>query len=198
MPPKAKRPGTAPKGGAQSTSKESLAEKAAAARRLFPENWPLPCVQRELTQILRPNTAPSYTAGFSRQGFFGTDSLLDFELPEWPPLRIYVSCNLAGRAMGQMLVFNDVPAESKVSELKRLVYERLVLTPHHTIQLSSWGRMLDDRLTLIQCRLPSNARLQLHLSPGRPDPHRGLSRVRIASTCLRTRQITVDEWTTVC
>ena len=57
--------------------------------------------------------------------------------------------------------------------------------------------MLSDSSTLVDCRLPSNARLQLHLAPARPSAARGLKRVRIASTCLRTRQITVEEWTTV-
>ena len=200
MPPKGdkKRAGSAPSKKKENTTvarQRDLAEKAAAAQRLFPENWPLPSVQRELTHILRPNTAPSYSEGFSRQGFFGREnSRLDFELPQWPPLRIYVACSLVGRAM---LVFNEVPAESTIAELKKMVYERLMLTPHHALQLSSWGRPLDDEHTLVQCNLPSNARLQLHLSPARPDSERGLRRVRVASTCLRTRQINVDEWTTV-
>ena len=38
-----------------------------------------------------------------------------------------------------MLVFNDVPAQSRISELKKLIYERLMLTPNHALSCRRGG-----------------------------------------------------------
>ena len=159
----------------------------------LPEVWPTNDVQREFAQILRPNTAPSYGSGFLLSSCSSFDGL-DFELPASSPIQLYISSPLARQSL---LVFNEVPPELSVAGLKRLIYERLLLTPHHALHLSSWGRMMDDQHTLGYYRLPSNARLQLHISPARADPERGLRRVRVVSTALRTRQFDVDATTTV-
>ena len=55
---------------------------------------------------------------------------------------------------------------------------------------------MEDAHTLVYYRLPSNAKLQLHIAAARADAERGLMRVRVVSTALRTRQLEVDEYTT--
>lgn len=167
--------------------------KGKAALKLRDKHTPL-SVHRELVFLARPATAPAFSPSFCRQAFFGLEGVLDYEELDWPPLRIFVMCSLVGQST---IVINDVSPLSTIGELKAIVYERLLLTPHHALQLSSWGRMLEDRWTLLHARLPNDARLQLHLLSARPDPFRGLKRVRIASTCLRTRQLPVEERMTV-
>jgi hypothetical protein len=172
--------------------------------------WPLPDLQSETMTLQRPFTAPAFPGGEGRSPWplfpsgygrslapaYATARAMSrselLPLPEWPPLRVYVSC--AGRGM---MVFPVLPASMLIEELKELVYERLLLSPHSALHLSSWGRPLLDHFSLAEYRLPANARLQLQLFPARPDPTRGLRRVRISSSCLRTRQVQVDEHTTV-
>ena len=172
------------------------------------QEWPIPLSPAET--VLRPFTAPAFpgsegqrsphpvfTSGYGRSLApayeLGRSSVWrELPPPDWPPLRLYVTC--AGRGT---MPFPDLDPSMQIKQLKELVYERLLLSPHHSMQLTSWGRQLSDQYTLADYRLPPNAKLELQLAPARPDDGRGLRRVRVASTCLRTRQIEVHERTAV-
>ena len=79
MPPKASRPGTAP-----SKDPQAKANAEAAAARRFPANWPLPSVARPYTHP-SPEHGAVLLLGLQPPGILGKDSVLDFDLPDWPP-----------------------------------------------------------------------------------------------------------------
>lgn len=120
-------------------------------------------------------------------------------LPAFAPTRVYVKNGAGSSNSAQVLVVRlDQPATDTVGWLKERLTERLMLRPGRSIVLSSWGRELaDDNAPLSQCRLQTNAMIDLRLVLCMPDPSRGLQRVRITSTALKTRQLAVDERTTV-
>lgn len=181
------RPTTAPSRGPN--------KKAAGKTKQRPDYKPL-VVHSELQCGARPYTAPAVSNVVSRYNYFRKEAAIVSQGPVQKTLRVHVS-GCPSFLGSSVHVFNSVPSSATVAQLKKLVYERIMLTPNHALHLSSWGRMLDDHLTLADAKLPNEAKLQMHLTLARPDAERGLSRVRVASTCLRTQQVTVNEKTTV-
>ena len=102
------------------------------------------------------------------------------------------------------LIFENLPRPNleegegglTVGDLKRMVYERLLLPPTLTLTLSAYGRVLEDHASLEECGLANGAKLDLSTTLRR-NPHQSLHRVRVRSTALRTRQLQADESTTV-
>ena len=84
----------------------------------------------------------------------------------------------------------------KVGDLKRMVYERLMLPATLQLTLSCYGRLLHDEARLLQCGLANGCKLDLSTTLRR-NPHSNLCRLRVRSTALRTRQLPVDADTTV-
>ena len=117
---------------------------------------------------------------------------VDTLLPTEPPSRLYLKSSCHG-----VLAFAELDEEMTVDELKRVVHERLMLPPGRIVHIASWGQDLDGPQRLSDLSLPTNARLEMKLAHTLPDPNRGLSRVRVTTTCLRTRRISADENTTV-
>ena len=102
------------------------------------------------------------------------------------------------------LIFENLPTPNPeegergltVGDLKRMVYERLLLPPTLTLTLSAYGRVLEDQSTLEAVGLANGCKLDLSTTLRR-NPHQSLHRVRVNSTALRTRQLAADASTTV-
>jgi hypothetical protein len=132
----------------------------------------------------RPSTAPS---SLSRQAF--------------PPPKL--TCLHVHSSVHGTLTFDRLPENGGglcVGELKRLVYERLLLGALVRVNLSVHGRRLDDDdVLLLNLGMRQGTVIELSTSrlPRDAIMARGLKRVRVASTALSTRQLVVDERTTV-
>lgn len=116
---------------------------------------------------------------------------VDTLLPTEPPSRLYLKSSCHG-----VLTFAELAEEMTVDELKNAVHERLMLPPSRSVHIVSWGRELEGSQRLCDLSLPTNARLEMKLAHALPDPDRGLSRVRVTTTCLSTRRLNVYESTT--
>ena len=118
-----------------------------------------------------------------------------------PPRTLYVRCpmhGMHGRHLGTTLTFSNLLEDSTVWELKAAVDERLMLRPGQKVRLFSWGRELeDDAKTLAEYFVAEKTRLDMQLTTQQPPGERELRRVRVTSTLLQTRQLTVDPGTTV-
>ena len=91
----------------------------------------------------------------------------------------------------------ELDEATSVGELKMRVHERLMLSPARRIRLFSWGRELADPDLLTEYALQTNARLDMLLVASAADPERGLERVRVACSLLKTRAVDCDATTTV-
>ena len=97
------------------------------------------------------------------------------------------------------LIFERLPTEEgglRVGDLKRMVYERLMLPATLALTLSCYGRLLHDDWLLSQSGLANGCKLDLSTTLRR-NPHDSLRRLRVRSTALRTRQLPADSDTTV-
>ena len=97
------------------------------------------------------------------------------------------------------LIFERLPTEEgglKVGDLKRMVYERLMLPATLQLTLSCYGRVLPDDAPLLAAGLANGCKLDLSTTLRR-NPHTSLHRLRVRSTALRTRQLPADGDTTV-
>ena len=97
------------------------------------------------------------------------------------------------------MLFERLPTEDgglKVGDLKRMVYERLMLPATLQLSLSCYGRVLHDDAPLLQSGLANGCKLDLSTTLRR-NPHTSLHRLRVRSTALRTRQLPADGDTTV-
>lgn len=157
--------------------------------------WPLGC-QRPASRMLLANR--------SRVSLLDTDDEeplpLVPALRTVPPTRLFVRSGERGSYHGgTTLCFNELEAfKMTVDEFKDLIRLRLLLPPTRGMRLFSWGNeLLDGRKTLSETRLQRDATLELQLTLRAPDPDRGLARVFLQSTALKTRVLTVDRGTTV-
>jgi len=106
----------------------------------------------------------------------------DLLLPVASPTRIYIRSACHG-----VIALSELDPGLTIGGLKHLIYERLMLRPSQDIRLISWGRELADQYPLSDYALQTNARLEMQLGL-RHAPERVLSRIRIASTAIKTRQ----------
>ena len=119
------------------------------------------------------------------------------------PRTLHVRCpmhGLHGRHLGTTLTFVNLLEGATVWALKAAVDERLMLRPEQRVRLYSWGRELeDDAKTLAEYLVADETRLEMQLSAcaRQPAQEHELRRVRVTSTLLQTRQLTVDPTTTV-
>ena len=117
-----------------------------------------------------------------------------------PPTRLFVRSGERGSYHRETtLCFNELDAfRMTVDEFKDLIRLRLLLPPTRDMRLFSWGNELQDGAkTLSETRLQRDATLELQLTLRAPDPARGLARVFLQSTALKTRVLPVDHRTTV-
>jgi len=132
--------------------------------------------------------------------------LLVFELPPDPPpedneapLGAHADTHGGDVVGGLLSGAEDGPAAAPllVGDLKRMVYERVLLSPAYRISLSLHGVLLNDEQQLPR---PSTSDAKFELTLSRMPPAllatRGLSRLRIKNAALRTRTIEVGEETT--
>lgn len=111
--------------------------------------------------------------------------------PPPPPAAICVRCSVYGR-----LVFDALPKDTTICDIKRGIAERLLLPPGRQIHLSVWGRDLLDHLTLQESHLKTNSIIDMRTLHGIPAAATTLSRVRIASPGLETQTFPVTRATT--
>jgi hypothetical protein len=109
-----------------------------------------------------------------------------------PPTKLVVRCLVYGRC-----VFEGLPSDTTVRDLKTQLADRLVLPPDRKITLSHWGKELNEEWrTLADYRLSNSSQLDMRTSYcERSIPDR-LGRVRISCTALETRTIAVEAKTT--
>jgi len=112
---------------------------------------------------------------------------MDVLLPAGPPTRVYVRNGPRG-----ILAIANLPEDATVALLKSALTERLMLKPGRRVVLYSWGRELEDAQLLSSYALPTNAQLDMKVEICHAPHDRGLRRVRITSTAIRTRQLTVN------
>jgi hypothetical protein len=117
---------------------------------------------------------------------------VDLALPVAPPTRVYVKSPFHTE-----FAMAELDEATSVGELKMRVHERLMLSPARRIRLFSWGRELADPDLLTEYALQTNARLDMLLVASAIDPERGLERVRVACSLLKTRAVDCDATTTV-
>lgn len=87
-----------------------------------------------------------------------------------------------------------------VGDLKRLLYERLMLPATRQLTLTQHGRALyPDTLPLTTAGIVHGTRLEMHVSyrPVEELLERGMRRVRVSCSCLYTRQLACEAHTTV-
>jgi len=119
--------------------------------------------------------------------FFASSWKMDVQLPVTSPARVYVRNGPNG-----LLAIANLPETMTVAQLKETLGERLMLKPGRRIQLYSWGRELQDEKTLASYALPTNAQIDMKIVICHLPTERGLRRVRLVSTAIKTRQLAVE------
>jgi len=121
----------------------------------------------------------------------------DVHITARPPARVIIqNANAEGlmpREFATMFVFGELVADTTVGELVRRIRNQLLPGPSTVIRLEHWGEELDDARTLISYKISEDSRLALRLSERTQEPDsRGLTRLRLTSTVLRTRALEVE------
>ncbi|KAL3899159.1 MAG: hypothetical protein SGPRY_012692, partial [Prymnesium sp.] len=88
-----------------------------------------------------------------------------------------------------LLAIANLQDDATVARLKETLAERLMIKPGRRISLFSWGRELKDQYSLAHYSLPTNAQIDMKIEISRASRERGLRRVRIVSTAIKTRQV---------
>ena len=147
---------------------------------------------------VRPSTAPVLAkknlAARSECTRLSVSSLLYgellFELPRRPPPPVEGAESLEPELISGGL---------RVGDMKRMIYERVLLSPAFRINLLHFGIPLPDSMHIRQLPISDGARLDMTLTRVSPTllATRGLGRVRVNCPALRTRTLPVDESSTV-
>lgn len=142
----------------------------------------------DATPIFSPKSAPQIRPPRGSPGSWSVDT----HLPSRPLRR--VSVRLPGgapRAAGTM-TFGELSGSTTVGWIHENVYQRLLLGPSMHIVLEHLGKpLLDPTRTLRECGVTDEAKLAVRLDRRRPREDRGMDKLRVRSTALRTRVIDV-------
>jgi len=123
---------------------------------------------------------------------FASSWKMDVQLPVTPPARVY-----ARNGPNGLLALANLPEVMTVAQLKEMLSERLMIKPGRRIQLFSWGRELEDDKVLTSYCLPTNAQIDMKIVMCHLPDNRGLRRVRLVSTAIKTRQLAIEPGVTV-
>ena len=127
----------------------------------------------------------------------------DMNLHFRPPASVTLRVVASGRSASKRTIFvvgdgtadSVLRPETTVGTLRELVRQQLLPSPHTAIIIEHWGNPLDEGRTLAQCGVREESSLDVRLVDQRPAgrPTETLSRLRVTSSALGTRELTFPE-----